>query len=559
MNKPADSKNTLYGRGSLEIVRFLEDHGYRHVFGLPGSSMVSILYDLQDSSIEYVPTIHESVAVAAADGYARVAGSGVAFVYMLPGTANGLANLHNAWRDESPVIVISSQTASKWRSKEGTIGEADLVALTHPFTRLSHELAPGSSVRFWLEAARQAGGGTPAGPAFLSITQDALEDEVQLRGTRLPVQAKGGAPGDIGTVVGALRAAERPIIMVGGQLRRYGGSRYVEQLAERFEIPVAYESGANDRLGIAPGHSHCYGSILTDAAHLEQDADIAVLIGCRYMLEAHPREQPWFPNASFVAHVNADQSKLAESRSADWIAACDPAAFANSLLTELSKTKVEAALIQVRKKRLDQHREMATKRLDNGDPFGRAMLPYIKVLSCLNDAMERGWVVDESSLAITVLMASLKSMDGEKYVGMSGLSLGWAAGASVGVALASGEPVTAVLGDGALRFNAHGLWTISVSKLPITLIILDNGGYGSTRHFERQYIARLGGKAKNLPSYTNSDLRSVGPAVESIIQGYGIPCSRLAEGEDPRAAVVQAWERASQGPSAIVIPVAYDD
>ena len=60
--------------GAREIVRFLADHGYRHVFGLPGSQLVSVFHEMQNADIVLVPTIHESVTVAAADGYARVAG-----------------------------------------------------------------------------------------------------------------------------------------------------------------------------------------------------------------------------------------------------------------------------------------------------------------------------------------------------------------------------------------------------------------------------------------------------------------------------------------------------
>lgn len=556
MNSQQDATGTRGERGSLEIVRFLEDHGYTHVFGLPGSSMVSVFYDLQDSPVNYVSTIHESVAVAAADGYARVAGSGVAFVYMLPGTANGLGNLYNAWRDESPLIVIASQQASNWRTKEGTVGETDLVALARPFTRLSQELTIGMPVRSWLEAARRAGRGTPAGPAFLSVCEDVFEQDAPGRDFRSSVQVKGGAPGDISAVVEALRTAKRPVIMVGGQLRRYGGSRYIEELAERFEIPVVSEGGFNDRLGIAPGHSHGFGNVLSFGARFEQDADVAVLIGCRLMLEGHPRELSWFPNADFIAHINADQAKIEETGTADWAAACDPASFAGQLLTEMSSVPVDSQLLEARAARVAQQRESSGQ--GGADPVFKAMAPYVDALACLHDAMDRGWVVDESVLASHVLEVSLKANDGEKFIGISGGCLGWSTGASVGVALASGEPVTAVMGDGALRFNAHGLWSINACNLPITLVILDNGGYGSTRHFERQYVARLGEKAKNKPSYFNSDLRNAGPSVDSIIAGYGIPCRRVAEGEDPREAVLEAWEQSSRGPNAVVIPVEFE-
>ena len=108
--------------GAAEVVRFLTDQGFRHVFGLPGSSLAPLLHELADSAITVVPTIHESVAIAAADGYARVTGKGVAYVYMVPGTANALANLYNAWRDETPLLVLASKQAAWSRTREGTIG-----------------------------------------------------------------------------------------------------------------------------------------------------------------------------------------------------------------------------------------------------------------------------------------------------------------------------------------------------------------------------------------------------------------------------------------------------
>ena len=102
-----DTATNEAASGAVEVVRFLEDRGVRHIFGLPGSSLVSLLAELEKSGLRIVPAIHESVAVAAADGYSRVAGFGAAYLYMMPGVANGLANLYNAWRDESPLMLLA--------------------------------------------------------------------------------------------------------------------------------------------------------------------------------------------------------------------------------------------------------------------------------------------------------------------------------------------------------------------------------------------------------------------------------------------------------------------
>ena len=105
-----------------------------------------------------------------------------------------------------------------------------------------------------------------------------------------------------------------------------------------------------------------------------------------------------------------------------------------------------------------------------------------------------------------------------------------------------------------------GLWTAKAMNLPITFIVLDNYGYGSTRNYERQHIAKLGPDARpQKPGYFNMDMREMGPDIRDQIEGNGIPCRRLSPGDDLRAAVLDAWARRSEGPNALIMPVGYED
>lgn len=537
-------------RGGAEFVRFLIDKGYRHVFGLPGSSMVAPLYEMQRTDISFIPTIHESVAVAAADGYARVAGNAIALLYMLPGVANGLANIYNAWRDESPVLIISSQQASNYRSGSATIGEGDLVNLITPYSRLAHELSPGMDFRFWLERARNIAMGPLPGPTFLSIPEDVFEGYVPSRDPVVSMTPTGGSP-DPSEVARALQESEKPLIMVGGQLRRFRGSAVVEDIAERYGIALAFETGFPDRYGVAPGHPNCFGGI-SSAAPLEASADVVVALGSRFLLEAHPRAS-WFPSARFLAQINVDPLKLEETRPVHWAAAADPGAFASALAASLAE-------LPLSEEKLARRREWlaSLRRPDDRRPPNRLAESYVKALTPLHDALDRGWLVDESVMGVLPLSKILTARDGSRYVGTSGASLGWATGAAAGVALASGEPVTCVLGDGALRFGALGLWTIRAQNLPITLVVIDNGGYGSTRFFERQFVERLGAAANpQRAGYLGSDLRDTGSTVQGVIQGFNIPTEVVPLGGDARAAIEKAWANASAGPNAVVIEMEF--
>ena len=541
--------------GAREVVRFLTDSGFRHIFGLPGSSLVSLLQELTDSPVRVVPTIHESVAIAAADGYARVTGAGAAYIYMVPGTANALANLYNAWRDESPVLVLSSQQAAWARTREGTIGEGDLVPLVAPFCRHARELAPGMPVYHHLAAASRAARGVPAGPAFVSLPEDVLEGDGPVVSVPRTIRLPSGAP-DISLLAERLAKARRPLIVAGGQVRRYGGADALAALAERHHIAVAAEPGFNDRLAISPGHPNFLGGMTgLYGSVAEARADFVLVVGGRFIQEGHPRPSPYFPAAEFVAHVNADHAKLEETRVAHWSCACDPSAMLAALLQAMPDADDE--LTSQRQAFID---EAKSARLPPGNPFAEVLASYGTALGALHDALDQGWVIDEAVMGSVALVAALRSGDGERYMGATGGSLGWGTGAAVGAALGSGEPVTCVLGDGALRFGLHGLWTAVAEKLPITFVILDNGGYGSTRYFSRAYAESTkpaGGR--NAPSYAGMDFRETGGSLAELIRGFGLPCADPVAPQNAREALEAAWHSAGEGPNAIIISLPFGD
>lgn len=547
-SKPQSSAAPVLG--GEQIAQFVKDHGYRHIFALPGSSMTAATHAFQNCGAEYVPAIHESVTVAMADGYARVAGSSFAMLYMMPGIANALGNLYNAWKDETPMLLLASQQGTRLRSPaDWTICEGDLVGLTRPYTRLSHELAPEMPLRPWLDRARQISMGPLPGPAFLAIQENVIEELQAVERDRISVRPTAAAP-DLSAIADALRTAERPLIIVGGQLARFGGAKAIERLSSNEAIPIAYESGFSDRLGAAPGHPNVLGNIIGRPAPMEQDADVVLLIGCRCMAESHVRPKPWFPAARFIAHINADPVKLEASQAADWAVACDPAAAATALADLLSANPASGEAKEARSKRLAAHRD------EIGVGYMGMIPGTLAAVEPLRDALDHGWIVDESTSGLFALQDRLTATDGSRYIGTTGSSLGWGTGAAAGVALASGEPVTLVIGDGSLRFSALGLWNIAAGNLPVTIVVLDNGGYGSTRMFERFHVQKLGGPDKvQGAGYLGSDLRTLGPSVKSIIEGFGIPCATPEPGADMRKAMLAAWEKGRTGPSAIILPV----
>lgn len=528
--------------GSHGILSFLEARTAPHLFGLPGSSSVPIFHGLPSTGLRFVPALNESSAMAMADGYARFAGPTGVLLYMLPGVATALSNLYNAWRDETPLVIITSQLASQARTGQAHVGEADLEDITRPFTRFSREVSSADELMAALETAYRAAVGPPSGPAVIIVPEDLMIDEVEVPAEFALIEPTETSPSDLRPLVDGLLTAERPVIVVGGQVRRSGGSEAVEALADELDIPVVYEPFWNDRLGVSPGH-RCWLGQLTERSSLGSKADFVLALGCRLFNEVHPRPDEWFPADAFVAHVNADPIKLEQGRDTSWSSATDPGDVAAELLTACRTRDLPAELRSARQARITAMSERrATPRPG----------PFLSTATALSGVLNTSYLVDESVSGQLTILLQLQGMRGDRYVSTTGASLGWSIGAACGVALATGDPVVCVLGDGAFFFGAQALWPAVAMGLPITFIVLDNGGFGSTKFYEERYIEEHPGAAGASAHFVGSDFRTTGPSVQEVAAGFGVPVVSLESGEMLDA---ELSKTRAPGPVLVHVPV----
>ena len=126
-------------------------------------------------------------------------------------------------------------------------------------------------------------------------------------------------------------------------------------------------------------------------------------------------------------HVNADPAKLEETHTANWSCACDPAAFLQVLSDWVHAP--DADLLRERRGFIDAAKGAT---LPPGNPFAATRASYADALAGLHDALDHGWVVDESVMGSVATVGALRTGDGVRYVGATGGSLGWGTGAAVG-------------------------------------------------------------------------------------------------------------------------------
>lgn len=199
------------------IVRNLEAHGTKHVFGIPGAKIDRLFEALEDSPIETIAVRHEQNAAFIAAGIGRLTGkAGVALVTSGPGVSNLTTGLATATSEGDPVLAIG-----------GAVGRADLVKLTHqsmdtvsmlrPVTKYSVEIgAPEATSEIITNAFRAAESGRP-GASFVSVPMDVLSLPAPQRVlTPCVVPKTGPAPEDyINEAVVALKKAKKPVILLG--------------------------------------------------------------------------------------------------------------------------------------------------------------------------------------------------------------------------------------------------------------------------------------------------------------------------------------------------------
>src|SRR3989304_5596956 len=155
-------------------------HGVEYVFGLPGTSGQEFIGTIADQErVRFILALHETCVVSMADGYARVTGRpSLAQVSTLPGTANSIGALYDAYRDRSPVIVTSTHVDTRIVGRDSHTEGRDLVELTRQFTKWSWEVHRSDRIVEALNRAFKVASTPPKGPVYLSLPSNLLAEPV---------------------------------------------------------------------------------------------------------------------------------------------------------------------------------------------------------------------------------------------------------------------------------------------------------------------------------------------------------------------------------------------
>jgi acetolactate synthase-1/2/3 large subunit len=523
--------------GGHVVAESLAALGAEVAFGVPGIHALPIWEGLREGSIAVYGTRTELAAGFAADGYARSSGRPAPLLLSTgPGALNSLTALMEAASAHVPVLAISSQIPADLVGRgRGYLHELpDQLASFAPIVKHaarahSIEAIPGLLAQAWRIALTP-----PSGPVYLEIPVDLLRAPAPgapVTTLEAMVERQCAPLEQVLAAATRLAHAERPVIWAGGGVLRSGAVRELRELAELIQAPVA--TTYMGKGAIAADHPLAAGAGCDEAALQEmlRDADVVLCVGTE--LGAETTGQYSLRFGGQVIHLDAAPERIGVNYSALPLVG-DAKLTLLALVAELSHEhearesdapgRVAAVHERIRAGLRSQGRDTELGLLETIEQT----LPYHAVTV---------W-----DMTILGYWAAPHLRLGEEQTFLYPLgsgTLGYAWPAAIGARVADPtRPVLSVMGDGGLQYTIAELGTAAQHGIAAKLLIVDDGGYGILREYQRDSFGHT--TSVELP----------GKNLEQIADAYGVPVRNA--GPETLGGEL-SWALDQPGPAVVVL------
>jgi acetolactate synthase-1/2/3 large subunit len=518
--------------GGDAVVKSLLGHGVSTVYCLPGvqsDHLFNAMFDAGDA-IRAVHTRHEQGAAYMALGAALATGRPAAFsVVPGPGFLNASAALATAYSTGAQVLALIGQIPSRAIGKGfGFLHEIqDQAAILRTLTKWSErverpEAAPGLVAKAFQ---RMAAGRHR--PVALELPPDMLGAKAEVEPVA-PLPPEPASPLDedaIAQAAAALAKAECPVIFVGGGA--LDASAEVRALAERLSAPVI---GFRRGKGVLDNR-HVLSHALPGGHALWAKADVVLAVGTRMFL---PLSGWGIDDKLKIIKVDIDPAEFGRARAPVAALTGDAAAILRCLDQHLGH------LSPMDPKRVAASRALKARVAADFSQLG-VILDYLRAI---RDVLpDNGVLIDELTQVGYAARTAYEARGPRSFVssGYQG-TLGWGIATALGAKHALGDvPVVALSGDGGFMFNVQELATAVRHRIPIVVILFNDGAYGNVRNMQRKDHGNR---------VIGSDLAN--PDFMRLADSFGIAGHRVASPEALRKALEQAL--AKNEPTLIEVP-----
>ena len=499
-------------QATLDLLRAF---GIKKVFGNPGSTELPFLSDWPDD-IDYVLGLQEASVVGMADGYAQATrNAGFVNLHSAAGLGNALGNIYTAHRNQTPLVITAGQQARSILPWQPFLYAERASEFPRPYVKFSVEPARPEDVPAAIARAYYVAMQPPSGPAFVSVPIDDWTHPTEPLEARSVSREIGPDPEAIRSLAAALATSKRPALVVGPGVDRAQAVGLMVRLAEKTKAAV-WVSPFSARCSFPERHPQFTGFLHASPAQVSdalRGYDPVVVIGApvfTFHVEGHA---PIFDGATTIFQIIDDPDAAAVSPVGSSVVATMKPAL-NMLLDLLPETK-----------RAAPEGRVPAPAPGAGDP-----VPVEFLLHTLSTAMPDDAVLVEEAPSHRPAMQKFMPMRGQdSFYTMTSGGLGFGLPAAVGMALGKGGIRTVCLiGDGSAMYSIQALWTAAQRKLPLTIVVINNAGYGAMRSFSQVMQVR------NVPGLDLPGIDFV-----KIAQGLGCDAVRVAKSSELKPALAR--------------------
>ena len=474
--------------GSDILVETLIEQGAEVVFGYPGGQVLNI-YDslyLKSDRIKHVITAHEQGAAHAADGYARATGKvGVVIATSGPGATNLVTGLATAMLDSVPMVAITGNVPCNLLGRD-SFQEVDIVGITIPVTKHNFMVTKTEDLADTVrEAFRIAKSGRP-GPVLVDIPKDIQIKTAEYEPCPVvtPFEMPKADEELIEKAAQMIAESKKPYIYCGGGVISAGAEAELDALSEKIDAPVgcsimgitAMPNSNPRKLGMTGMHGHYV------ASKAKNEADLVITLGARFSDRATGNVGKFCTGAKII-HIDVDAAELGKNVTVDLGIRGD----VKDALTRII-AKAEA------KKNPEWWAEIAKIKefvAQNEAKQIGTLTPY-EVIETVNS-----YLGSDSPVATDVgqhQMWTAQKYNFEKtrtFMTSGGLgTMGYGMGGAIGACIATGKRTVLFTGDGSFGMNLNELATAVSQKLPLIIVVLNNGVLGMVRQWQAAFYNR---------------------------------------------------------------------
>src|ERR1700680_2930802 len=548
--------NRITGRSAF--LALLKDEGITHLFGNPGTTELPIMHALKEHpDLTYVMAMQESLVVAIADGFSRASGRLVACnVHVAPGLGNAMGSLFHGGFTGTPMILTAGQQEQGHALMEPVL-YGPLVKMAEPVVKWAVEVTRLEDLPRIVRLAAKIATTPPTGPVFISLPGDILNSEAGIdlgRSTRVDTRVK---PSDeaLQALAARILKAQNPVIVTGDEIVKSHAMPEAAALAETLGAPAFQCStpyGAHF-LSESPCFMGALSRLQKQVREVLSPYDLMIVLGADPLRMSVYSELDPLPEGMPMLQVGLVDWDLAKNYGAEIALKADVKETLRALIPALKaaggaalEARGKEGIAALKSKNWTARRASLVEQISKAKDRS-PIDPDFLALQLVEAMPDNAILVDEGLTSSRQINALRPHRDRYGYHALASGGIGWGLPASVGVSMANPDrPVVCFSGDGSAMYSIQALWTAAHHKLPLTVVIANNGGY---RIIKQRLLAFHGDD-----HYVGMDF--IDPPVDftGMAKALGLEAMRVTDPKDLKSTLASAFSR----PGAKLIEVVVD-